>query len=111
MTAWGVAPAHGRLHFCGTCGAAIVFGEERRRGRVAEAEAVRITTAIQGHVRASPLCRSRGTFVGREIVACRCVRRVLLPREKGLFCARCEGLVSPDLAPASQSRVRSGGAR
>jgi hypothetical protein len=111
VTAWGLAPARGRLHFCGTCGATIAFAEERRPGKVVDTEAERITLATQAHLSDKPLCQSGGTFQGGEIVACRCPRSVLVQREDGLYCARCEGLIAPQVAPVSQPRARSGGAR
>jgi hypothetical protein len=111
VTAWGVVPARGRLQFCGTCGSTITFGEKHRRGPAADAEAKRVTTAVQEHFRGSPSCQTGGTFGGREIAACRCERRIVVPREDGLFCARCEGQVAPQMAPVSQPGARTRGAR
>jgi hypothetical protein len=110
VTAWGVVPARGRLCYCGTCGAVIAFGEKLRRGPAANAEAARVTLAVQGHLRESARCAKGGTFNGGEITACRCSRSVLVNREDGLYCARCEGLVAPQVAPALKSRGPAGGA-
>jgi hypothetical protein len=54
-------------------------------------------------------CAKGNTFSGAEIVACRCSRAVLVARQDGLYCARCEGLVAPQVATVSQSRRPSGG--
>jgi hypothetical protein len=98
VTAWGVAPARGRLCYCGTCGAVIAFGEKLRRGPAANAQAERVTLTVQVHFRASARCAKGGTFHGGEVTACRCTRSVLVHREEGLYCARCEGLVAPHVA-------------
>jgi hypothetical protein len=109
VTAWGAKPARGRLHYCGTCGATIAFGEERRPGRIAEPEADRVTAAVEAHFEKSPLCRKGETFTGIAVVACRCDRPVALAREDGLSCARCEGSVAPILAsPGSRRKRRRG---
>jgi hypothetical protein len=112
MSSWGVTPAHGRRAYCATCGAVLMFAEENRRGRIPEVETERLTLATQRHFDTSALCRrSDGTFMGGAVLACRCERRILLPREDGLYCARCEGLVAPDVALAPPRRhARTGGA-
>jgi hypothetical protein len=112
MNAWGVAPARGHRMYCASCGTVIGFAEKDRRGRFSEESTARITLATQKHVDASPFCRGPDAiFVGAEIIACRCERRVLVTRADGLFCARCEGLVAPDAAgPPVGRRPRSGGA-
>jgi hypothetical protein len=103
VTAWGVTPARGRLCYCGTCGAVIAFGEKLRRGPAANAEAGRVTSAVQSHFRESASCSKGSTFNGTEIIACRCSRSVLVNREDGLYCARCEGLVAPEVSVHSKS--------
>jgi hypothetical protein len=109
VTAWGVAPARGRIRYCGTCGGAVVFGVEKRPGKLVDGEPNRITLATQEHFRGSPRCANGNTFSGSELVACRCSRAVLVAREDGLYCARCEGLVAPQVAAVSQARRPSGG--
>ena len=97
MTAWGVAPARGRFRICGTCGAKLAFVEARRRDGSPEGER-RMLAAIQEHLRSFPRCRDASTFSGGVIFACRCDRPLPLPREEGLLCARCEALISPEVA-------------
>jgi hypothetical protein len=109
VTAWGLAPARGRIRFCGTCGAFVIFGLEKRPGKLLDGEANRLTLATKEHFRESPRCAKGDTFSGAEILACRCPRAVPVAREDGLYCARCEGLVAPHLAAVSQSRRPSGG--
>jgi hypothetical protein len=87
----------------------VVFGLEKRPGKLLDGEANRITLATQEHFRESPRCAKGDTFSGAEILACRCSRGVPVAREDGLYCARCEGLVAPHLAAGSQSRRPSGG--
>ena len=111
MTAWGVTPARGRLRFCGTCGAVVAFAEERRPGVVEQAEADRATLGINVHFTLYPECRRGSTFEGEAIAACRCRRAMRLPREHGLFCARCDGLISPDVAGEPRRRSRRKGGR
>lgn len=114
MTAWGVAPARGRFRICGTCGATLAFVEVSRPGRTPEAER-RMVAAIQEHLRSSARCRDTRTFSGGVIVACRCDRQMPLPREEGLMCARCEGLIAPQVAaapaPGQATRRPRGGSR
>jgi len=98
MTAWGATPARGRRCYCGTCGVVIAFREEVRLRAAMDAELDRVTLAVEGHLRSSPRCRGGGTFEGRTVGACRCEKPLRLPREDGLFCARCEGVVAPDVA-------------
>ena len=113
MTAWGVAPAHGCIAYCGKCGEPVTFHEALRRRELADAEADRVTLAIQRHFRRSPLCRRSDTFEGRELTACRCAEPVRIPREDGLYCARCEGLLGPPVAPPTARRAltRKAGSR
>lgn len=113
MTAWGLTPARGRRCYCGTCGAVIVFREERRLRPDANEEADRVTLAVEAHLGSSPGCREGATFEGRTVVACRCKAPLRLPREDGLVCARCEGVIAPDVgavtAPRRPRRRRGGG--
>jgi hypothetical protein len=106
VTAWGVIPARGHRCYCGTCGLAIAFREERRLRSAVESELDRVTLVIQGHLVSSARCRAGGTFEGRVVVACRCEKPLRLPREDGLFCARCEGVVAPDVAIVAAPRRR-----
>ena len=106
MTAWGVAPARGCAVYCGRCGEQVAFHERLRLRERADAEADRITLAVQRHLRRSPLCRRAETFEGRELTACRCAEPVPIPREDGLYCARCEGLLGPSVAPPIVRRRR-----
>ncbi len=102
MTAWGVAPARGRFRICGVCGARLAFAEVGRAGATPEAER-RLLDAIQQHLTASASCRDASTFSGGVIAACRCERPLTLPREEGLVCARCEGLIAPEVGAALKS--------
>ena len=115
MTSWGVAPARGQLLFCRDCGAIIIFREERRPAAAAQEEADRVTLAVEKHHLASRRCRSAETFEGREIVACRCPAPMRIPRQDGLFCARCEGVMGPTVAASgtrrSRQAKRQGGSR
>ena len=106
MTAWGVAPAHGCLVYCGRCGEQASFHETLRPRALAQAEADRVTLAVQRHFRRSPLCRRADTFEGRQLTACRCAEPVRIPREDGLYCARCEGLLGPHVAPPTPRKRR-----
>jgi hypothetical protein len=106
VTAWGVAPAQGRLRFCGTCGGVVGFAEERRPGRVSSAEAGGLLLAVEAHFALFPECRKGSTFEGSLISACRCRRPMRLPRAEGLFCSRCDGLISPEVAAQPQERLR-----
>jgi hypothetical protein len=63
VTAWGAAPAHGRLRFCGICGACLAFVEVGRAGASEEAQA-RLFAAIQQHLQSSAGCEKAGTFSG-----------------------------------------------
>jgi hypothetical protein len=112
MTAWGVAPARGRLRICGTCGATVAFVESGRR---TPEGAMQVIRAIESHLLSSTRCRDASTFAGPEVVACRCLRPLPLPREEGLLCGRCEGLIAPEVAaaPPVERRIRrpSRGAR
>jgi len=107
MTAWGVAPARGRFRLCGICGARLLFVEIVRSAESAEAEQ-RLLNGIRHHLTASARCREASTFSGGVILACRCERPIPLPRDEGLICARCEALISPEVAaqPADR-RTRS----
>ena len=113
MTVWGRAPARGCVVYCGRCGAQVAFREDRRPRALADEEAERVTLAVQKHFRVAPLCRSAGTFEGRDTAACRCDEPMRLPRGGGLYCARCEGLIAPQVAVpiAPRPRKRAGGAR
>jgi hypothetical protein len=106
MTAWGVAPARGCLVYCGRCGEQAAFHETLRPRKLAQAEADQVTLAVQRHFRRSPLCRRAETFEGRDLTACRCAEPVPIPREDGLYCARCEGLLGPHVAPRTSRRRR-----
>jgi hypothetical protein len=107
MTAWGTAPARGWFQICGTCGARLVFVENSRAGRTGAAQR-RHMSAIEAHLAASFRCRDTGTFLGGEIAACRCERPMLIQRAEGLTCARCEGLVAPEVAAAAPSPRQRG---
>jgi len=104
VTAWGVAPARGRLVYCAGCGKEAAFHQTFRPRDLVQAEADRVTLAVQRHFRRSPLCRRAETFEGRELTACRCAEPVRIPREDGLYCARCEGLLGPHVAPPTSRR-------
>jgi hypothetical protein len=106
VTAWGVAPARGRFRMCGICGARLVFVEVGRPGGPPEAER-RLLIAIREHLTSSARCRDASTFSSGVILACRCDRPLPLPREEGLMCARCEALISPEVAAAPTDRGMS----
>src|SRR5260370_27873198 len=105
MSIHGVRSAHGRLKFCGTCGAAIIFVEARLQGEHAGTPQEMVTLAVATHLRASPRCGGGGTFGGGDIVACRCARVIPVPRADGLWCPHCDGLVSPALASSTVSHL------
>ncbi len=106
MTAWGVAPARGRIRFCGVCGARLAFLEVGRAGATPEAHR-RLLAAVEQHLTTSAACRDATTFFGGVVVACRCERPLRLPRDEGLTCARCEGLIAPELVAGPEtSRAR-----
>jgi hypothetical protein len=107
MTAWGTAPARGRLRICGTCGTTLAFVESGRPGRTPQA-ALLVIHAIESHLHSSTRCWDTSTFAGREVVACRCLWPLPLPREEGLLCGRCEGLIAPEVAasPPAEPRAR-----
>jgi hypothetical protein len=98
MTAWGVAPARGRLKICGTCGATLAFVEARRPGESREADQ-RMLAEVEVHLRTSATCKQAETFSGGWVFACRCERPMRVRREDGLRCGRCEGLIAPIFAP------------
>ena len=106
MTAWGTAAARGCTVYCGRCGGRVAFREELRQRDLANAERDRVTHAVQAHLDSAPLCRAAETFEGREIAACRCGNPMRLPREGGLYCARCEGLLAPEVAAPKGERGR-----
>jgi hypothetical protein len=106
MTAWGAAPAHGCLVYCGRCGEHLAFHQSMRLRELVQAEADHATLAVQRHFRRSPLCRSAATFEGCELTACRCAEPMRIPREDGLYCARCEGLLGPQVAPPTTRKRR-----
>ena len=97
MTAWGVAPARGRFRYCGLCGARLAFVELGRAGTSEEAQA-RLMAAVDGHLKSSDGCPKAHTFSGEVISACRCERPISIARDDGLRCARCEGLLAPEVA-------------
>ena len=107
MTTWGRPAARGWIVYCGWCGTPIVFHQALKPKPFAEKEADRVSVAVGRHFHGSARCRRAGTFEGREIQACRCSDAVLLPREDGLFCARCEGLLAPYVAEAGTSKRRA----
>ena len=102
MSIWGVRPAQGRLKFCGSCGASIVFVEARQAGVRGATPIEAVMAAIGVHHGASPRCRTAETFDGEWIVACRCPCVMPVARDEGLWCARCDGRVAPALATAEQ---------
>jgi hypothetical protein len=55
-------------------------------------------------VRYCDICRrwGGGTFEGVDVAACRCGAPLQLERPKGLFCAKCNGLIAPHLRPATR---------
>jgi hypothetical protein len=108
VTAWGVAPARGRLRLCGHCGATLTFVELGRAGAAPEAQA-RLYAAIRLHLRTYAECCDASTFSSKVITACRCNRPMRLAREDGLLCARCEGLISPDVAQTTAAPALPGG--
>jgi hypothetical protein len=110
MTAWGTAPARGRFRICGTCGAKLAFVENSGVSRTPQA-ARRYIGAIEAHLLSSFRCRDTRTFLGGDVVACRCEQPLLIQREDGLFCARCEGLVAPEVAAVESPRSWRGRAR
>jgi hypothetical protein len=106
MTAWGTAPARGWIRFCAACGAALVFVEAGLSGKTKKAKR-RYDAAIGAHTESSFRCHEATTFLGGEITACRCERPMLIERENGLMCARCEGLVAPVVAATRPGRSRA----
>jgi hypothetical protein len=106
VTAWGIAPARGRRHYCGHCGSVLVFVEERRPASLVQAEANKLTLGVEAHFTLFPECRGASTFQGHDTLACRCRRPLRLPREEGLCCARCDGFIAPDLAGSTSGRRR-----
>ncbi len=105
MSIHGVRSAHGRLKFCGTCGTAIIFVEARVQGEHAGTPQELVTLAVASHFRASPRCSAGGTFGGGDVVACRCTRVIPVPRDDGLWCAHCDGLVSPSLTNSTRGQL------
>jgi hypothetical protein len=95
-------PARGRLRLCGTCGGVVAFVELYGDGRVSELEGARLTLATKSHFFSSPACKDGGTFEGVDVAACRCGAPLRLERPKGLFCAKCNGLIAPHLRPATR---------
>jgi hypothetical protein len=67
----------------------------------------RYGAALADHMSSSFRCRNTETFLGGEITACRCERQILIQREDGLRCARCEGLVAPEVAGRRRRRRKA----
>ncbi len=101
----GPAPVRGRVLLCGTCGGAVVFVQLYADGRKSNAEAARLTLAIEAHAFASPRCHDGGVFDGPDVAACRCAAPLRIERPRGLFCAKCNGLIAPYLRPDWPSRA------
>jgi hypothetical protein len=97
MTAWSVAPARGRFRICGTCGAKLAFVEVARPSG-ATADPKQLIAVVRRHIDSSARCHNTSTFSSGMIVACRCERPMPLPREDELVCARCEGLIAPEVS-------------
>ena len=93
------APVRGRVLLCGVCGDTVVFVELYADGRKSNEEANRLTLATQRHAEASPGCAGGAVFDGPDIGACRCAVPLRIERPKGLFCAKCNGLIAPYLRP------------
>ena len=93
----------GRLQLCGTCGGVIAFVELYGDGRVTDLETARMLVATASHFGASPACKDGGTFEGADVGACRCLAPLRMERPRGLFCAKCNGLIAPYLRPAPLS--------
>jgi hypothetical protein len=107
MTTWGLPAARGWVVYCGWCGTPIVFRQAFRPKPFVDNETARVSVAVARHFHGSARCRRAGTFEGRETLACRCSEAILLPREDGLFCARCEGLLAPYVAEPGTSKRRA----
>lgn len=98
MTAWGTAPANGRFRICGTCGAKLAFVEATRPTPESQN---RLLAIIRKHLDSSARCHNTSTYSGAVIVACRCESPMPLQREDWLVCARCEGVIAPEVAAGS----------
>jgi len=96
----GPVPARGRVLLCSVCGGAVVFVELYADGRKSNHEAERLMLATRLHAAASPACTDGGVFDGPDVSACRCATPLRMERPKGLFCAKCNGLIAPHLRPA-----------
>jgi hypothetical protein len=86
------------MRFCDTCGARLVFVEVGLPGKTKEAKQ-RHDAAVAAHTQSQFRCKEAQTFLGAELLACRCEARKLIQREDGLWCAQCDGLVAPEVAP------------
>lgn len=93
------APVRGRVLFCGFCGGVVVFIELYADGRKSGREATRLVRATALHMLASPPCEDGGVFDGPDAAACRCAVPLRIERPRGLFCAKCNGLIAPYLRP------------
>jgi len=93
------APVHGRVLLCGVCGGPVVFIEIYADGRKSNKEAERLSLATRRHNEVSPRCKAGGVFDGPDVAACRCAVVLRIERPKGLFCAKCNGLIAPHLRP------------
>ena len=95
----GPVPLQGRLLLCSVCGGIVVFLEVYADGRKSNQEAERLVAATRFHISASPECKEGGVFDGPDVGACRCAVPLRFERPKGLFCAKCNGLIAPHLRP------------
>jgi hypothetical protein len=89
---------------CGNCGGTVVFVELYADGRKSNPEAARLMRATELHARAFPTCKDSGVFDGPDVAACRCAVPLRIERPRGLFCAKCNGLIAPYLRPDWPSR-------
>lgn len=95
----GPTAVRGRVLLCGVCGGPIIFVGLYADGRKNDEEADRLTLATRRHTEASPGCKAGGVFDGPDVAACRCAVPLRIERPKGLFCAKCNGLIAPHLRP------------
>jgi len=101
----GPAPVRGRVLLCGFCGGVVAFVGLYADGRKSNAEAARLTLATELHALGSPRCKGGAVFDGPDVAACRCLAPLRLERPRGLFCAKCNGLIAPYLRPDWPSRA------
>ena len=114
MTAWGVAPARGRLRICGTCGATLAFVEAKRPGQTPDAEATGVSRRDPGAPSGRRArCRDAGTFSSgvsrrlpvRPTVAASARGRPSLRALRGADRARGRRRAASRAAPSPAARV------